>query len=379
MGELATPKPSYRKIVAALAESEERYRVLVEGVQRYAIFMLDPAGIIRTWNRGIRELFGYDRDEVVGKSGAIVLTAADRAKGVFKEELALAKRDGESTMEHSNVHKDGTQLQVHDTTASLLNSQGYLIGFAKVTRRTDLPDDHKTEDAALELARALAALALEVEHRERLEAELLTAVETERERLGRDLHDDLCQRLAAIAMITRALRKQIKGNSERNREKAGTIVELLEEALGVARNLSRGLHPVTLTTQGLPGALVELAARVPKPVRFTWPQSKRLELEESVALHVYRIAEEAVGNAIRHSGAGKIKIRLEPLSRGKVTLTIADNGRGFDQGHARDGMGLRNMKYRARAIGGSLSVAPGVPSGTLVKCSFPLRRAQRSS
>src|SRR6478609_10025348 len=91
-----TAKPSYRKVVAALVESEERYRTLVEGVRRYAIFMLNPNGIIMTWNRGIYELLGYSREEVVGHSGSMVFTKKDQAAGTFKTELALARRSGES-------------------------------------------------------------------------------------------------------------------------------------------------------------------------------------------------------------------------------------------------------------------------------------------
>jgi PAS domain S-box-containing protein len=95
MNDLDAPKLSYRKVVAALAESEERYRVLVEGVRRYAIFMLDPKGIILTWNRGVHELLGYKREDLIGKSGAMVFNAADRVAGVFDKALATAKRSGD--------------------------------------------------------------------------------------------------------------------------------------------------------------------------------------------------------------------------------------------------------------------------------------------
>src|SRR5436190_483576 len=104
MTDLPTPRPAYRKVVAALAESEERYRMLVEGVRRYAIFMLDPAGIILTWNRGMQELLGYNRDEIVGHSGAVVFSAPV----AFKKELARAKRSGESIAEHLNRRKGGS-------------------------------------------------------------------------------------------------------------------------------------------------------------------------------------------------------------------------------------------------------------------------------
>ena len=252
---------------AALAESEDRYRVLVESVRRYAIFMLDPIGIVITWNRGIYELLGYYREEIVGQSGAMLFNAADRAAGVFKKELQRAERSGESTIEHSSLHKDGTEISVHDTTTSLLNSEGRLIGFAKVTRCINGPRDPKNEAATLELAKVLATLEAEVEHRRLLEAQLLTAVEQERERLGRDLHDDLSQRLAAIAIMMKTLTKEIKGRSKADRQKASDIAEELGHAIGVTRNLSRGLHPITLTRQGLPAALEELAARVSAEAR----------------------------------------------------------------------------------------------------------------
>jgi PAS domain S-box-containing protein len=372
----ATPKPSYRRVVAALAESEDRYRVLVESVRQYAIFMLDPMGIVITWNRGIYELLGYYREEIVGQSGAMLFNAADRAAGVFKKELARAERSGESTIEHSSLHKDGTEISVHDTTTSLLNSEGHLIGFAKVTRCINCPRDPKNEAATLELAKVLATLEAEVEHRRLLEAQLLTAVEQERERLGRDLHDDLSQRLAAIAIMMKAFTKEIKGRSQADWQKARDIDEKLGHTIGVVRNLSRGLHPLTLPRQGLPAALEELAARVPKHVEFNCPTSKRLDLEAFVALQIYRIAEEAVGNAIRHSEADMVTIELQTVSARKVALIVSDNGKGFRLRDVDEGMGLQNMKYRAHVIGGTLKITSAPGHGTVVKCTLPLRKSE---
>lgn len=363
---------SYRRVIAALAESEERYRVLVEGVTRYAIFMLNPSGIIVTWNRGILDLLGYDRDEIVGRSGSVVFNHTDRASGAFKTELATAKRKGESIFERSNLRKDGTEIRVHDTVTSIRTSAGLLLGFAKVTRRTDLPAGSSVDPDGTELANALASLQLEVEHRRRLEAQLLTAVEEERERLGRDLHDDLSQRLAAIALMIESLRKEIKRDSGANEKKASHIGRLLADTIAVARNLSRGLHPITLTTQGLPTALIELAERVPKEVKFHWPSSKKLSLDPSVALHLYRIAEEAVGNSLKHSEADEIDITLQLVPKRKVTLSIADNGKGLVRAARADGMGLQNMKYRAGVVGGTLRIDTALGRGTTVTCTAPL-------
>jgi PAS domain S-box-containing protein len=374
MTDLATPKPPYRRVVAALAESEERYRVLVEAVRRYAIFMLDPRGTIMTWNAGVRELLGYERDDIVGKSGALVFNATDRAVGAFKRELAQAKRLGESITEHAAIRKDGTEVRIHETTTALRAPDGGLIGFAKVSRAADRPHAPGADAAASELAKALAALHVEVQYRRQLETQLLNAVEEERERLGRDLHDDLSQRLVALGMIVRTLESQANLGSPENREKLHEVGELLSEATGVARNLSRGLHPVTLSTQGLPAALAELAARVPQHVEFSWRESERLNLEQAVALHVYRIAEEALSNSIRHAEADKIRIELRSVSRRRVALTITDNGKGFNKSPEEGGMGLQNMKYRARAIGGALKITSAPGKGTIIRCTVPVTR-----
>ena len=372
MADLPTPRPAYRKVVAALAESEDRYRMLVEGVRRYAIFMLDPAGIILTWNRGMQELLGYNREEIVGQSGAVVFSA----RVAFRKELAQAKGSGESIAEHLNIRRDGGKIRVHDTTTSLRNSKGRLIGFAKVVRYIDSSNDRKDDDAAIELAKALARVAVEVEHRRRLEAQLLTAVEQERERLGRDLHDDLSQRLAGAALMTRTLAKELKGRSAADREEARALGDLLTEATSAARNLSRGLHPITITANGLPKALEELAARVPQNVRFNWPTSKKLDLDPSVALHVYRIAEEAVGNAVRHAQAKSITIELHTTPGRKIALTITDDGNGFGKRLGPEGMGLQNMRYRARVIRGILKTASAPKRGTVVTCILPIARSR---
>ena len=354
MADLSAPKPAYRKVVAALAESEERYRILVESVRQYAIFMLDPAGIILTWNRGMQELLGYNRDEIVGNSGAVLFSAAS----AFRKELGQAKKSGESIAEHLNIRKDGSEVPVHDTTTSLRNLEGHLIGFAKVVCHIDSSNDRKDNTAAIELVKAVARIEVEVEHRQRLEAQLLTVVEQERERLGRDLHDDLSQRLAGAALMT------------------GALGDLLAEATSVARNLSRGLHPITLTANGLPAALKELAARVPQNVRFSWPSSKKLDLDPSVALHVYRIAEEAVGNTVRHAKANKVTIEMHTTPGRKIALTITDDGVGFRQGRA-EGMGLQNMRYRARVIRGTLEIASAPQRGTVVTCILPIQQRRR--
>src|SRR4030095_11284587 len=112
---------------------------------------------------------------------------------------------------------------------------------------------------------------------------------------------------------------------------------------------------------------------------INFPSGERLHLEESVALHVYRIAEEAVGNAIRHSNGDKITIELDTVSSHEGVLTVSDNGRGFRSGSEPEGMGLQNMQYRAGIIGGTLKISSSPKRGTRVQCTMPLLKRKVSS
>jgi signal transduction histidine kinase len=225
------------------------------------------------------------------------------------------------------------------------------------------------------LASTVAILKDEVEQRRRLEVELLTAVETERQRIGQDLHDDLCQRLGAIALLTGSLAKEASVLDKKLGVKLGKIPSLVTDTIESCRNLARGLHPVTLASAGLPAALEELAARVPADVNFHWPQSERIDFDPMLALHLYRIAEEGVANAVKHAEAKSITIGLEILA-GRRVLEIADDGKGFDQKLNTEGMGLRNMQYRANVIGGEFTVEARKGGGTCVRCTLPLRKSK---
>jgi signal transduction histidine kinase len=223
-------------------------------------------------------------------------------------------------------------------------------------------------------AARVAILKGEVEQRRRLEVELLTAVETECQRIGQDLHNDLCQRLNAIALLSGSLAKKVSVLDEKLGGKVGEIPSLITETIGSCRNLARGLHPITLTSVGLPAALAELAARVPGDVKFHWPHSERIDFEPMLALHLYRIAEEAVTNAVKHAEAKSITIGLAIVA-GRPVLEVADDGNGIGKKLKTDGMGLRNMHYRANVIGGELTVEAHKGRGTCVRCTLPLRKS----
>jgi two-component system sensor kinase FixL len=223
------------------------------------------------------------------------------------------------------------------------------------------------------LKSTIATLKHEIQLRRDLEVELLTAVEAERQRIGQDLHDDLCQRLGAAALLVGTLGKKVSALDQKLGRKVAEIPRLITDAIESCRDLARGLHPVTLESAGLPAALEELAARVPGDVRFNWPHSERIDFEPMVALNLYRIAEEAVANAVKHARAQSIIIELAILA-GRPVLAISDDGKGCGSKLKTTGMGLRNMRYRANVIGGELTVEPRNGGGTCVRCILPLRK-----
>ncbi|MEO7724295.1 MAG: sensor histidine kinase [Chthoniobacterales bacterium] len=237
-------------------------------------------------------------------------------------------------------------------------------------RYTGLLDSISTTGLARRLRSALSTLKNEVRHRRRLEAELLTAVESERERIGQDLHDDLCQRLGATALMTSVIARRIGRKDSRTGAELQKIARLINDTIDSCRMIARGLHPITLATNGLPAALDELAERMPVGINFQWPRGARITLEPSTALHLYRITEEAVGNAVKHSGAKNIAVELDVIG-GRTVLVVEDNGKGFDQNSRSDGMGLRNIHYRAGVIGAELKIEPRKGGGTRLRCKLP--------
>jgi len=217
---------------------------------------------------------------------------------------------------------------------------------------------------------AIAALRTEMQQRRRLEAELLGAVEGERQRIGQDLHDDLCQRLGATAMMTSAVAVRMASQDSKAAAELRQIAKMTSDSIEACRLLARGLHPVTLAEKGLPAALEELAERMPPGIKVQWPRGKRITLEPNVALQLYRITEEAVGNALRHSDAKKITVKLEARTE-QVVLIIEDGGTGFERNASSSGMGLRNMEYRANLIGAELTIESRKGRGTRIVCKLP--------
>jgi signal transduction histidine kinase len=212
-----------------------------------------------------------------------------------------------------------------------------------------------------------------LERSEKLEQEIIQISEREQQRIGRDLHDGICQYLAAISFTASMLRQRLEKNSNSLAEIAGEIVHLLQDAVARTRDLARGLSPVDRDEGGLESALEGLAAGTAKlagiSCSFICPAHVQIR-DNRLAVHLFRIAQEALSNALKHGRAKTVIIALE-IGDGLCSMRVSDDGAGFDPSSSeRKGMGLSIMRYRARMLGGKLEIQPNNPSGTVVSCAI---------
>jgi signal transduction histidine kinase len=225
-----------------------------------------------------------------------------------------------------------------------------------------------------QLEKANQSLRLEMEDRQRLERQVLQSIEREQQRIGQDLHDGLCQLLTGIKFKTSSLEAELSKRGLKEAREAKAIEKLVNHAIRESYGLARGLNPVKLPGHGLTSALAELAGGLEAAFEMRCVcelAGAPVTEDHAVANHLYRIAQEAIHNAIKHGKAKKIVIRLDE-QKGHVVLTVKDDGTGFPpDGETRNGMGLPNMKARAGMIGGSLDVRRGERGGTTVTCSLP--------
>jgi signal transduction histidine kinase len=219
-----------------------------------------------------------------------------------------------------------------------------------------------------------AALTKEMAERERLEKEILEVSEREQRRIGYDLHDGLCQHLAATAMAGRVLSEKLTARSLPETADAERIVQLVENGIALARGLAHGLAPVDMEAEGLMTAFNELAATIDmnSKIRCVFSCETPVLIEDTTkATHLYRIAQEAVSNAVRHGKPKSIFISLSKR-KNRVTLTVEDDGIGLPESwQSTSGLGTRIMAHRAAMMDTRISIEPNPTGGTLVECSLP--------
>jgi PAS domain S-box-containing protein len=339
----------------ALRDGEARMRAIFDTAVD-AILTIDHRGIVDSINPAGCRLFGYAPDEVLGRNVKILMPQPYRDE--HDAYMAAYLRTGVKRIigigrEVVGQRKDGTTF----------------------------PLDLAVSEFVVNGRRMFAGLIRDLTERRRLERQILDAGAEEQRRIGHDLHDGLCQQLTGLSFALEVLGQKLEKRAAPETPGIRKVSDLVDQAITQARTLAHGLQPVTLEATGLVVALRELAAKAESMFHVTClfvGEPGVLVHDNTVATPVYRIAQEAISNAVRHGKARTIVIDLGAAGR-ELRLTVTDDGIGLAAATAANaaagrakGIGLENMDYRARAIGGTRSVRPGDRGGTVVTCTVPL-------
>lgn len=213
-----------------------------------------------------------------------------------------------------------------------------------------------------------------LEHSQHLEREIVSAGEREQMRIGQDLHDGVCQTLAALDCAAQCLKLDLEAEGSPQVKLAAEIQKRLSAATLEARNLARGIYPVSIQGDGLGLALRELVMTTNSLCqgKIGFESDEDVVVKDSeVALHLYRITQEALSNAMRHANATHVSVRLR---RGPqhLTISVADDGCGSSIQARPDGMGWKTMRYRAKLIGAEIRMETKPAEGTTIRCLLPV-------
>lgn len=228
------------------------------------------------------------------------------------------------------------------------------------------------DDALLDILAHLGTQLGRVVERRRLQAQLIDAVWEQQRELGQELHDTVGQELTGLAMMSSSLERKLDDRPT-ERERAAELTHYIRQSQSRVRALSKGLFPVDVDAEGLRTALAEFTAAVSHRHEilclFDGEDNVRV-YDNKVATHLFRITQEAVHNAVKHAHAEHIVVRLraDPLG---LAMYVYDDGRGMVPSNGPPGMGLRIMRYRAAAIGATLTITPNDDGGTLMSCILP--------
>jgi PAS domain S-box-containing protein len=344
---LAATNLSLENEIAERKQAElarDRLAAIVESSSD-AILSKTLDGIITSWNQGAEKMFGHNTEEIVGRSVSLLIPA-DRSDELELVLERIQREEAVEPFETVRVRKDGRLVHVSLTLSPIKDEAGRIAG--------------------------VSAIMQDITERKRLEAEILQVSEYEQRRIAEDLHDGLGQQLGGISFLSAVLKKNLVELASPEAEAATKISRLLTDAMAQTRSLARGLHPVTPETNGLMSALEELAVRITDlfkvSCRFKCPQPVLIE-NNIVATHLYRIAQEAITNAVKHGQAQQIDITLSSLPN-QIILMVSDDGVGSNrtERHGK-GMGLRIMHHRASMIGGTFGVQEQRGGGTKMVCT----------
>lgn len=358
----------------ALQRSEVRSRLFIEGVQDYAIFMLDPEGHVSTWNTGAERIKGYKASEIIGQHFSRFYPEEDLKWGKPAWELEIVKRDGRFEDEGWRVRKDGSRFWANVIITAIKDHSGNLLGFSKVTR--DFTE-------RMHARRALEDSQRKLQESERslrgLSQQVLRAQDEERRRIGREIHDSLGQYLAALK-----IKLDMMMSAPPTEEEMTECGRLVDECTKEVRTISYLLYPPMLEEMGLKSAIPWYIEGFSKRsgIRTTFQISNDYQrLARDTELVLFRVLQEGLTNVQRHSGSPTVDIAISQ-SPDNLVMTVTDHGKGLPaeilEKSAQDwmgslGVGLRGMSERLKQIDGSLEISSD-KKGTQLRATVPLKK-----
>jgi PAS domain S-box-containing protein len=374
---MSKPVPIDRPRGVSSPPPQDLFRLLVEGIRDYAVFVLDPEGHVITWNPGAQNMKGYHRDEIIGQHFSKFYLPEAVQSGWPERELALAEKEGRFADEGWRVRKDGSAFWASVIISALRAEDGTLSGFAKVTQ--DMTERRQADERVQALNRELRERVAQLDEYRRvvdlrtldlqkLSARLLHVQDEERRRIARELHDDLGQQLAALKMELSKLAD------------AGAANDLVDGAVASVRNLSYLLHPPLLDETGLRAALhwyVDgMVKRSNIQITLTVTPPIFARLTRDIETTIFRVVQESLTNIYKHANSGSARVEIDRQPEW-VVVRVRDYGKGVAHAIAGQerasalGVGITGMRERVRQFGGELTVARAEP-GTLVEAKIPL-------
>jgi len=328
----------------ASQENEGRLQAILDTAMD-AIITIDHRGIIQSVNAATERMFGYTAAEMVGKSVKKLMPSPYRE--AHDDYIAKYLRTVEKpiigiTREVRSRRKDGSIFAADLAVSEIKHLKLFTVIHRDLTER------------------------------KQLERDVVEAASLEQRRIGQDLHDSVGQELTALTILAKDLADTLPTDPAAAAELVKRMAQGLQRVQREFRAVLRGLLPVPVDTQGLMAALADLAERTgwDGKVACTFDCPAPIALADNfAATHLYLIAQEAVLNALKHAQARQIRVSL--MSGHALTLRVQDDGIGIpDSPSGIQGLGLRIMRNRAAIIGASLTIEPGQPEGTVVKCVF---------
>lgn len=312
-----------------------------------AVFYVTSEGVVRDWNEGAVRIFGMSREAAMGRR-LTEICPHPNGHPFFRTIIPAIQKHGVAE-ELIHCRPGGARdvyVRAKVTPMHRLGEEGYVFCASDVTKE------------------------------KLLEAELVRISENEQRRIGQDIHDDLCSQLSGIGCLTKVLEHRLHELHAEEAEMMEGITEMVAQAGTKAREIAKGLVPTVLETQGLVSALRELVARRRELFGANCvalvPEDERLEgIPDAISIQIYRIAQEAMTNAIRHSDAELIELSLKVVD-GHLELCVRDDGKGMSREPADAGMGLMTMRRRAEMIDAEFSIQASPGGGTQIRCLVPL-------